>query len=58
MRVAVVGATALVGTHMLQVLEEFKFPVSDLIPVASEKSLGKKITFCKQEYIPMKRTKR
>jgi len=36
---------------MLKVLEELKFPVSELIAVASEKSLGKKITFCKQEYL-------
>ena len=50
MRVALVGATGLVGTHMLQVLEEFKFPVSELILAASEKSIGKKVVFCKQEY--------
>jgi aspartate-semialdehyde dehydrogenase len=43
MKVAVVGATGLVGTKMLQVLEERNFPVSELIPVASEKSLGKTI---------------
>ncbi|MBM3427832.1 MAG: aspartate-semialdehyde dehydrogenase, partial [Bacteroidetes bacterium] len=45
MKVAVVGATGLVGTKMLQVLEERNFPVTELIPVASEKSLGKKITW-------------
>jgi aspartate-semialdehyde dehydrogenase len=45
MKVAVVGATGLVGTKMLQVLEERQFPVSELIPVASEKSVGKEITF-------------
>ncbi len=43
MRVAVVGATGLVGTKMLQVLAERNFPVSELIPVASEKSLGKTV---------------
>jgi aspartate-semialdehyde dehydrogenase len=41
MKVAVVGATGLVGTKMLQVLEERNFPVTELIPVASEKSVGK-----------------
>jgi len=51
MKVAVVGATGLVGTVILKVLEELKFPVSELIPVASEKSVGKKVTFCKQEYV-------
>ncbi|MDD3877534.1 MAG: aspartate-semialdehyde dehydrogenase [Bacteroidales bacterium] len=51
MKVAVVGATGLVGTVILQVLEEMKFPVSELIPVASEKSKGKQILFCKQPYV-------
>jgi len=50
MKVAVVGATGLVGTKMLQVLAERNFPVSELIPVASEKSVGKKITFRDKEY--------
>jgi aspartate-semialdehyde dehydrogenase len=45
MKVAVVGATGLVGTVMLKVLEERNFPISELIPVASEKSVGKLITF-------------
>ncbi len=45
MKVAVVGATGLVGTKMLQVLEERNFPVTELIPVASEKSVGKEIRF-------------
>jgi aspartate-semialdehyde dehydrogenase len=45
MKIAVVGATGLVGTKMLQVLEERNFPVTELIPVASEKSIGKEITF-------------
>ena len=43
LKVAVVGATGLVGTKMLQVLAERNFPVSELIPVASEKSVGKEI---------------
>ena len=50
MKVAVVGATGLVGTKMLQVLAERNFPVSELIPVASEKSVGKKITYKDKEY--------
>ena len=45
MKVAVVGATGLVGTKMLQVLEERNFPVTELIPVASEKSIGKEVAF-------------
>ena len=45
MKVAVVGATGLVGTKMLQVLEERNFPVTELIPVASEKSIGKEVIF-------------
>lgn len=45
MKVAVVGATGLVGTKMLQVLEERNFPVSELIPVASANSVGKEIFF-------------
>ncbi len=45
MKVAVVGATGLVGTKMLQVLEERNFPVSEIIPVASERSVGKEIIF-------------
>jgi aspartate-semialdehyde dehydrogenase len=45
MKVAVVGATGLVGTKMLQVLAERNFPVTELIPVASAKSVGKEITY-------------
>lgn len=45
MRVALVGATGLVGSTMLQILEERKFPVTELLPVASEKSVGKLIHF-------------
>jgi aspartate-semialdehyde dehydrogenase len=40
-----VGATGLVGSKMLQILEERNFPVSEIIPVASEKSIGKEIAF-------------
>jgi aspartate-semialdehyde dehydrogenase len=50
MKVAVVGATGLVGTKMLQILAERKFPVSELIPVASEKSVGKLVEFKGQPY--------
>ncbi|MBN1413679.1 MAG: aspartate-semialdehyde dehydrogenase [Bacteroidales bacterium] len=50
MKVAVVGATGLVGAQMIRVLEERSFPVTDLIPVASEKSIGKKVTFKGKEY--------
>lgn len=45
MKVAVVGATGLVGTKMLQVLAERNFPVTELLPVASERSVGKEIVF-------------
>ncbi len=45
MKVAVVGVTGLVGTVMCQVLEERNFPVSEFLPVASARSVGKKITF-------------
>ena len=45
MKVAVVGATGLVGSAMLKVLEERNFPISDLLPVASERSVGKTILF-------------
>lgn len=50
MRIAVVGATGLVGSKMLQVLAERNFPVTELIPVASEKSKGKKVQFKDTEY--------
>jgi aspartate-semialdehyde dehydrogenase len=45
MKVAVVGATGLVGTKMLEVLAERNFPISELIPVASERSVGKEVEF-------------
>src|ERR1051325_4929694 len=50
MKVAVVGATGLVGTKMLQVLAERNFPVTELIPVASEKSIGKEVEFKGKKY--------
>lgn len=50
MKVAVVGATGLVGTKMLQVLAERNFLVTELYPVASEKSVGKKIKFKDKEF--------
>ena len=50
MKIAVVGATGLVGTKMLQVLAERNFPVTELIPVASERSVGKKILYKEKEY--------
>ena len=45
MKVAVVGATGMVGAVMLKLLEERNFPVSKLILVASERSVGKQIKF-------------
>ena len=51
MKIAVVGATGLVGTKMLQVLAERNFPVSDLILVASEKSIGKELSFVGKKYV-------
>lgn len=50
MKVAVVGATGLVGTKIIQVLEERNFPVTELVPVASEKSVGKEVSFKGKKY--------
>ena len=50
MKVAVVGATGLVGTKMLQVLAERNFPVTELVPVASEKSVGKEVEYKGKKY--------
>jgi len=50
MKIAIVGVTGLVGEVLLKVLEERNFPVSELIPVASEKSKGQKIVFKNAEY--------
>jgi aspartate-semialdehyde dehydrogenase len=50
MKVAVVGATGLVGTKMLQVLAERNFPVTELLAVASQKSIGKEVAFKGKTY--------
>lgn len=50
MKIAVIGATGMVGQIMLKVLEERNFPVTELIPVASAKSIGKKIVFKGTEF--------
>ncbi|TRO67426.1 aspartate-semialdehyde dehydrogenase [Christiangramia sabulilitoris] len=50
MKVAVVGATGMVGNVMLKVLEERNFPLTELIPVASERSVGKKVKYGNNEY--------
>lgn len=50
MKVAVVGATGLVGTKMLQVLAERNFPVTEIVPVASERSVGKEVEFKGKQY--------
>ena len=49
-KVAVVGATGLVGSKMIEVLGEVNFPVSELVPCASERSVGKKVTFGSKEW--------
>ena len=50
MKVAVVGVTGVVGTVMLDLLDKRKFPITQIIPVASEKSVGKKIEFKGKDY--------
>jgi aspartate-semialdehyde dehydrogenase len=50
MKIAIVGATGMVGEVMLKVLEERNFPVTELIPVASSKSIGKEILFKGKTY--------
>ena len=50
MKVAVIGSTGVVGNVMLSLLESRNFPLSDLIPVASERSIGKKILFKEKYY--------
>ena len=49
MKIAIVGATGLVGSVMLKILEDRKFPCETVIPVASEKSVGKKVKFNQSE---------
>jgi len=50
MKVAVVGATGLVGSTMMRILEERNFPVTELIPVASERSVGTMVTYAGKQY--------
>ncbi len=50
MKVAVVGATGLVGREIIKILEERKFPVDEFFPVASERSAGKKVSFSGKDY--------
>ena len=50
MKIAVVGATGMVGTVMLEVLEERNLPITELIPVASARSAGKKLAYKGKEY--------
>jgi aspartate-semialdehyde dehydrogenase len=50
MKIALVGATGLVGTKMMEVLEERNFPITEFIPVASERSAGKTILFSGKSY--------
>ena len=50
MKVAVVGATGLVGTKMLQVLAERNFPVTEIVPVASARSVGKEVSYNGKQY--------
>ncbi|MEO0044567.1 MAG: hypothetical protein RL329_4015 [Bacteroidota bacterium] len=50
MRVAVVGATGLVGTTMMKILEERNFPITEFLAVASEKSVGKEVVFRGQKH--------
>jgi aspartate-semialdehyde dehydrogenase len=50
MKVAVVGATGLVGTKMIQILEERNFPLTEFIPVASERSAGKELKYKGKSY--------
>lgn len=50
MRVAIVGATGLVGTKMMEILAERKFPMTEIVPVASERSIGKEILYRGKKY--------
>ncbi len=50
MKIAVVGATGLVGTKIIEVLEERNLPITELIPVASERSLGKKVRYKNRDW--------
>lgn len=50
MKIAIVGATGLVGSEILKVLEERNFPITEIIPVASQKSIGKHLVFKNKNY--------
>ena len=50
MRIAVIGATGMVGNVMLEVLAERNFEITELIPVASERSVGKQISYKNKNY--------
>ncbi|WP_115122138.1 aspartate-semialdehyde dehydrogenase [Marinirhabdus gelatinilytica] len=52
MKIAVIGATGMVGTVMLKLLEERNFPLTELIPVASEKSVGRELLY-KEKLVPI-----
>ena len=51
MKIAIVGVTGMVGQEMIKVLEEFNFPITEFIPVASEKSIGLTVNFNNTDYI-------
>jgi len=51
MKIAVVGATGMVGTVMLKILEERNLPITELIPVASARSAGKKVSYKGKDHI-------
>ena len=53
MKLAVVGATGLVGTEILEVLQEHQFPYTELLLVASARSKGKEITYNGEKYLVM-----
>lgn len=55
-KVAVVGATGMVGRKMLQVLAERKFPIGELIPFASARSAGSKVNYCGKDYTVVETT--
>ncbi len=50
MKIALIGSTGLVGKVMMKVMEEYNFPVKEFYPAASEKSIGKKLTFMNKEF--------
>jgi aspartate-semialdehyde dehydrogenase len=50
MKIAIVGVTGMVGSIMLEVLKERNFPITELIPVASKKSIGKEISYNNKTY--------